>query len=197
MSARLLYELAQAALNVRQPHLDRIRGLGVSISWLADCSTYPFGVARCEPIGGGLYQPSEGKLHVVIPVIEDGVLIDLCAFRSTAPGEWLLRTGNGWALGLEQGLSEWMWHAPADPQAKPPRYQVGQPPTLFADPLDWLRGQGDGLCILDWGSPEIRSLDVLHHVICSTPAVAALLRRALTRPARLPQITVMEARHVA
>lgn len=198
MTARLLQELAAAALAVRQPHLDRLRSLGVSIGWLADAPTYPFGVAHCEAIGGGLYQPSEGAVHVVIPVIEEGTLVDLCAFRSSAPGDWLLRTGLGWALGLEHGLNRHMWHQPADLSANPPRHQVGRPPILYADPLDWLRGQGEGVCVLDWdATAEIRRLDVLPHIVCSTPGVATLLRQALTRPPRLPRIEVMEALRVA
>jgi hypothetical protein len=197
----LLAELRTASRAVRQPHLDRLKGLGVSVAWAAqqshDSGLPPFGVTAAEDAGDGLYQPSEGALHMVLPVVDDGALVDLVAFRSNDPGNWLLRTGHGWAMGMEQGMSRWLWSAPADPSARPPRYQLGQPPTLFSDPLDWLRGGGEGICVLDWGAPEVRYLDVLPELVCSTPAVRALLIQALSRPARLPKLSILEAAHVA
>jgi len=192
----LLAEMGSAARDVRQVHLDRLRGLGVPISWLADAFWHepypeiglgpaplpPFGVSCCESVGGGLYQPGEGPLHVLLPVVEDGALVDLCAFRSADPGNWLLRVGNGWALGMDLGLSPHLWG----------------PVHVFSDPLDWLRGCGEGVAVLDWDSPEIRrQLDAVPEVVCSTPAVASVLTRALTRPVRIPKISIKEARNVA
>jgi len=156
-----------------------------------------FGVALCEPMGNGLYQPGEGHLHVIIPVVDRGVLIDLCAFRSASPGNWLLRSGLGWALGVDRGLDPWLWYRPADPAAKPPMHQVGEPTFIFSDPLDWLRGQGAGICVLDWESPDVRQLDVLAEVTCSTGTVAGLLTRALTRRVHIPKISIMEMRNAA
>ena len=177
----LLAELNSAARGVRQPHLDRLRALGVSIRWLAQTGMQiaPFGVAQSEVSKAGLYQvsPDAGLLNVIIPVVEDGALVDLCAFRTDDPGNWALRTGNGWALGLGQGMGEYMW---------------GLPVHLYSDPLDWLRGSGEGICVLDWASPEIHRLDVLENVVCSDQATAALLQRALTRPVRVPNISVLE-----
>lgn len=182
----LLSELRAATFSVRQPHLDRLKCLGVSIAWMADWAhdnlIHPFGVVTAEDAGDGLYQPGEGALHVILPVVEDGELVDLVAFRSTDSGSWMLRTGNGWALGLEKGLSAHMW---------------GQTVHLFSDPLDWLRGRGEGVCVLDWDAAEVHNLDVLQELVCSSPAVAALLTRALSRPARLPKLKLMETRNVA
>ena len=198
-------ELWAATSAVQRRHLDRLRGLGVSIGALAEWalrnpygSAHPFGVVKAEDIGGGFYQPGGGVDRVVLPVIEDGVLVDLCAFRTLDPGNWLLRTGYGWGLGLERGVGWWMWYAPASvlPNGDK-RYQVGKPAHLCDTPLDWLRRGGDGICVLDWTAPEIQTLDVLPELVCSTPAVAALLTRALSRPPRLPKLSVMEVRHVA
>lgn len=181
---QLIAELRHAAEDVRQPHLDRLRGLGVSIGWMADAETYPFGVAHCEPSGPGLYQPNPGAapLHMILPVIEDAALVDLIAFRSSDPGNWMLRTGIGWALGLARGVGHWMW---------------SERVHLFDTPLDWLRGRGDGICVLDWDAPEVRDLDVLPEVVCSSPAVAKAFERALTRPVHCPKISIMEARNAA
>lgn len=180
----LLTELRQAAADVRQVHLDRLNVLGVSIGFLADVEPHPFGVQHCEDLGRGLFQPSPGAapLHVIVPVLEDGELVDLCAFRTTNPGNWMLRAGNGWALGLARGLRHWTW-----------REQV----HLFDSPIDWLRGRGEGVCILDWDAPEVRDLDVLSEIVCSSPAVARELRRVITRPTRCPKISVMEAARAA
>ena len=207
----LLAELRHATVQVRQIHLDRLRGLGVSVSWLAsaafhhpfahlgfDPSPLPgFGVSLCEPMGNGLYQPGEGQLHVIIPVMDRGVLLDLCAFRSDSPGSWLLRSGLGWALGVDRGLEPYLWYRPADPAAKPSKHQVGELAVIFSDPLDWARGQGAGICVLDWESPEVRQLDVLPEVTCATLQLARVFRDALTRPVHIPKISIMEMRHAA
>jgi hypothetical protein len=184
VSAVDLYaELQQAAFAVRQCHLDRLRSLGVPVTWPSE-GTYPFGVVHCERAGGGLYQPlpGAGALHVILPVVEEGALVDLVAFRSTAPDEWLLRTGNGTALGLERGVG---WHT------------WGQSAHLFGNPLDWMQGAGQGLCVVNWSAPDLAQLDVLPCVTVSDPATGALLIEALRRPVRVPQIKVLEgAAHV-
>ena len=194
----LLSELRHAASLVRQSHLDRLRSFGVSIGWLADCGTHPFGVVKAEPAGAGSYQPGEGTPHLILPVVEEGVLTDLCAVRSAEPSSWWLRTGNGWALGLERGLNQWTWHSPAsvDTDGKV-RHQVGKPTHIFSNPLDWLQGAGEGLCLLDWSAAEVRYLDVLPEVTCSDRETALLLEQALRRPERLPNIKVMEAQRAA
>lgn len=193
MSVDLYAELKAAAFAVRQVHIGRLRALGVSMRWIAEASTFPFGVAPCER-AGGYYQPldGDGPLHLILPVLDEGVLVDLVAFRTTAPDAWLLRTGHGYALGLEEGLNSWMWYAPADPNAKPPKHQVGKPAYLARNPLDWMQAAGEGLCILDWGAPEVRQLDALPAVVAADHDTAKLLRDALTRPPRLPSIRVAE-----
>jgi hypothetical protein len=187
-------EMSAAGRAVRQPHLDRLRALGVSNATMAAAGEahWPFGVAHAEPAGDGLFQPGVGALHVLLPVLEDGALVDVVAFRPASPHDWLLRTGNAFALGLQRGLGWWTWHSPADPDAVPPRHQVGRPVHLYSHPLDWLRGGCDGLAILDWDSPDIIQLNVLEQVTVSEPHIARLLTAALTRPARVPHIELKE-----
>lgn len=177
-------EMEAATSSVRQVHLDRLRALGVSTATIADLGRdHPsFGVVKAEPVDGGLFQPGEGDLHVVLPVLEDGALVDLVAFRSTSPDDWTLRTGNGWALGLNNGVG---WHTWAESV------------HVSATPLDWLRNGAAGLCVLDWRSPELPALDVLQSVTVPDHATATLLRDALTRPVRLPHIEVKETRVAA
>ncbi len=191
-SVNLDAEMDSAGRAVAQVHLDRLRAFGVSFGTLADLGEHywPFGVTSAEPVGLGLYQPGEGAIHVVLPVVEDGALIDLVAFRPTSPDEWMLRTGYGFALGLSRGWSPWLWYSPADPDAKPPKYQVGQPLHLYSNPLDWLQGGCGGVCVVDWGSPDVRQLAGLDAVTVTDEATGRLLGQALSRPVRLPRIEI-------
>lgn len=184
MSVDLRSEMEAATDAVRQIHLDRLQALGVSPTTIADLGRdFPsFGVVRAEPVGGGLFQPGEGDAHIVLPVVEDGDLVDLVAFRSTTPDEWTLRTGNGWGLGLGRGVG---WHTWA-PSVH-----------LSANPLAWLRDGAQGLCVLDWRSPDLIRLDVLQSVTVADADTAVLLREALSRPVRLPHIEIMEALRAA
>ena len=195
----LAAEMTVAGRSVRQIHLDHLRVLGVSRASIAEAGKtfWPFGVTQAEPAGNGLYQPGGGQQHLVVPVIEDGVLVDIAAFRSTAPSDWLLRTGNGWCLGLERGLDWWTWYAPADPLAVPPRHETGSPVHVFSNPLDWLQGARAGLCVVDWDAAEIARLDVLQRVTVTDERTAQLLTAALTRPVQLPSIAIQEVAYAA
>lgn len=180
----LYSEMKTAAFAVRQAHLDRLRALGVTKGTIADAGAefFPFGVTEAEPSRGGTYQPGQGLAHIVLPVLERGELVDLCAFRSTAPDEWSLRVGNGWALGLNNCVASHSW----EPSVH-----------LSSNPLEWLRRDRAGICILDWRSPELMQLDALDFVTVSDPATARLLAEALSRPVRLPNIQIMEAARAA
>jgi hypothetical protein len=105
------------------------------------------------------------------------------AFRSSDPNGWLLRTGQGWCLGLMRGLDAHTW-ADSTP--------------LAVSPLEWLQGRCEGLAILDWSASEVSSLRDLPHLVCSNEHQAAMLRKALAKPVRLPVISVqMEALRAA
>jgi len=175
--AVLLQELHAARSRVTGPYLDRMRALGILNAFADMAAGYvPIGISPCEPVGQGCYQPaSSGPMNLVVPVIEDGELIDLVAFRSTAPDDWLTRNGEGWALGMEEGAGH---------------YLDGVTPHIFANPLEWLQAECCGICILNWNSPEIYKLDVLRDVTVSDVATAKLLRRAMTLPQRVPEIHI-------
>lgn len=176
----LLDEMRAACFAVTHAHLRRLVALGVGYPTLAELGRhhYGFGVVTASEDGRGLYVPDpDGELHLVLPVYEDGGLVDLVAFRSATPDKWLLRTGLGWALGLEWDLSGHDW---------------AEPVRLDATPLDWLRAGAGGLCVLDWEAPELCDLANLSAVHCPDATIAGLLRNALTKPPRLPDISVGE-----
>jgi hypothetical protein len=173
-------DTASRALTIN--HLRALERLGVSRDTICTATRYGcLGVRPVTDAGAGLYLPDEdGEPHVIVPVWEDGALVDLCAFRTDNPTAWMLRSGHSWALGLERGLEPHTW---------------GDPVTLADTPLDWLRV--GGLCVLDWQAPEIRFLVGVPSLVCQTPEQASLLRTALTAPVRLPHISVLETRLAA
>lgn len=177
-------ELASAGRSVSMAHFQALERLGVPRS--AMCGLwrhgYGFGVAAATNAGNGLYEPGEGQHHLILPVYDDGALVDLCAFRAARPLQWLLRSGQGWALGVGRGLEPHSW---------------GDPIPLAASPLEWLQQGCEGLCVLDWDAPEVRYLSELPRLDCSSPELANHLRAALSKPARLPQISVLETRLAA
>jgi hypothetical protein len=190
MKARdLEAEWERAVSAVRQPHLDRIRALGVPATAIAAIGlTHPaFGVVEAEGDRHGYYVPGAGALHVVQPVYEMGGLVDLVAWRSDNPARWYLRTGLGWLLNADPCLfGGWNGHLL----------------TLHASPMEWLRAGANGVSetggvVLDWDAPDLTSLRAFDRIACGTPWLAATLKRALARTQRLPAITTAEVRHAA
>ena len=177
-------EIEGACSRVKQAHLDRIRALGVTSTTIATLGAVqaPFGVMDCEGIGGGIYQPGGDCPHIIQPVYHDGVIIDIVAWRTTEPQNWLWRTGAAWALNTDAIASN-SWQ--------------DKPLAIDATPLDWLRNGATGLCILNWDAPELRQLLRIKS-ITAEPHIARQLRGALMKPAYFPNIQIAEGlRHAA
>lgn len=145
----------------------------------------PFGVARCDMRGKQFFEPTiepYGIDAVVMPVMEEGSVSDIIAWRTTAPDAWLWRSGDGWALGIDEIASPSLWDGYREI-------------TLHATPLDWLRAGGDGAVILDWSAvSHIRKLALFDTVLCDHPTVQKRLTWILNTPDRKPKI-VSGARH--
>lgn len=172
----LACELTAATLSINALHLRRLHGLGVSRLTAANLKCRGqarWGVVRAGAGEDGLFLPGEGETHLLLPVEMDGALIDLVAFRSSTPSDWILRTGLGWALGMDRGLGPHTW---------------GDPPTVHETPLDWLRADCSGICVLDWSAPELHSLKGLARLACATDGLRSTLRRHLTRDPNLPEL---------
>jgi hypothetical protein len=175
--AHISHELRDLSLAATPLLLHRLKALGVPWSTIAQMGArhYFGGSSRVIDIDDGLYAPSdEGAPHLVLPVFEDGELVDLVAFTAQQPLAWLLRLGTGWSLGLIDGLERHSWQEEV---------------RLWASPLDWLRADCDGLCVLDWTAPEVLELARLPSIRCQDKTLAERLREALSRPYRLPTIT--------
>ena len=180
MVSNIKLELRDLSLSASPVLLHRLKALGVPWPTIAQMGHrhYFGGSARVIDIDDGLYAPSsEGVPHLILPVFEGGELVDLVAFSSEQPLAWLLRLGSGWSLGLLDGLERHSWE---------------QEVRLWASPLDWLRADCAGLCILDWSAPEVFELSRLSNIRCQDKRLAGRLREALSRPYRLPGITFGE-----
>ncbi len=171
-------ELRDIALAVQPMAIRRLEKLGVSRTTIARMGArhYSFGVSPIVALDDGLFAlGGDGPPHLILPVYEDGELIDLCAFQTGKPHDWRLRIGSGWALGLEGGLADHYW---ADKV------------NLWSSPFEWLRRDRDGLCVVDWTAPEVHQLRDLTNINCSDAPLATMLGRALARPVRVPNITI-------
>ena len=186
MTVDLHGELSGAGQASKLIHFQHLVALGVPRALLAEVrmSHWGYGVDRVEPDGDGRYQPSpQGESQVILPVYDEtGELVDLVAFPTRSPHNWRVRCGQGWALGLEQGLERYHW---------------GEALPLHSSPLNWLRSGCVGLTVIDWTAPEVAGLRDMESIICEDARLASVLREALTLPSRLPSIGVGEFQHAA
>jgi hypothetical protein len=188
MSGRnLSAEMGQARRSLSLLHLKALKRLGVG--WPDVCELSGDGAMGVLKVSEGeeetFYPDPDGVPHLILPVLEDGGLVDLLAFRSSNPARWLLRSGQGTALGLEHGLEQLSW------------LLEGEAVHLHKTPLDWLRAGRVGVCIVDWSAPDLHRLCGIPHIYCDDAALAQRLNTALTRPSYLPTITYKEARLAA
>jgi hypothetical protein len=170
--------MERAVREVRQAHLDALRGLGVPAWAIARLGQHqpPFGVMTGTVDRNGLFLPGDGPARVVQPVIIGRQIVDVVAWRTARPDRWNLTTGLGWLMGEGQ-----IYTAP------------GVPVTLHATPLQWLASGGQGICILDWNAPELPSLRSLDAIEVAEPAIGKMLSERLAQPQRLPRIITRKA----
>lgn len=141
--------------------------------------------ARISMGKSGLFEWNGDEPNLLIGVREFGELVDVVAVRSAAPDEWSLLRGEGWALGhdalfaVREGLATTL--------------------RVFGTPFDWMRGQGAGVCMLDWSAhalAELRGLGPNVTLICDDHGAAAKLGAVLAWQ-RLPKVEAISRRKVA
>lgn len=103
---------------------------------------------------GASWEPEGEAPRLLLAVREWGELLDVVALSSGCRDEWALRTGDGWALGIDR-LHD-VEHARDLAIAEERRVRAKL--RLFANPFDWLAAGGDGLCVLEWGTMALCSL---------------------------------------
>lgn len=129
------------------------------------------------------WQPDEaGTQMIIVPASTSDQIIDLIAFDIAEPDAWYVRTGQAWALGMDDidvacgawpGVTEDLW--------------------LHPTPIDWLRAETTGACVVQWcdeARHQLRNLAGASNIRVSSPLTAQRLRLELTRPPHIPNIIV-------
>lgn len=181
MSDALRLELDKAVITPGV--LAKLDELGVPASFVLDLIyesaigaarvTVSFGPAR------NTYEPEGPDPRLLLAVLEFGELVDLVACASHDPDQWALRRGEGWCLGHH------CWEAAqrAALEERPAKLR------LFSTPIDWLRGAGAGICVLDWTPAALGHLRALgERVTLQVDAGAGARMRALLEFGGLPMV---------
>ena len=113
--------------------------------------------------------------EVVVPqrIIREAAIVDLVAFSANSGG-WARRFGNATWLGAVE-----------------PQYLTPIPTPVWRNPLNWLRAECTGLCLLTRDSRErYRILSLLDAVLAEDERHAQELRELLARPWLAPPVLV-------
>ena len=185
-------ELAVANRNLRQSHRDRLAALGIqrrTLYWFRDGRLAGhYGAARIEPRDDGTYEPTttaDAPSALILGVRPtDGPIFDLVAFSPSQPLKWWTRLGIATLLGEE---------------IRDRTAFFGDPLVIHPTPLDWLRADADGGCILDWRCDLRLLLGGCERIIVYDDATAERLSEAFRANLRLPEIRVSRehVRHAA
>ena len=178
-------ELANHARAVTLNDMRRLAAVGAPAAVLFGTSLIAF--ANVEVDRRDVWQPCDhGERCVIVLAEERGSAVDLIAFGLSAPNTWFVRTGAVWALGMDAILdASRSWSDDANL-------------VLHATPLDWLRANCTGACVILWTDEAKQTLCHLPGIDVRSPAMANALRAQLSRPLTLPSIQVQRGtRHAA
>lgn len=172
-------ELARAFFRLPVAAVQLLGAMGVPMAFVGRLTgAMAIGRARVAIEGDGRWQHSEeGEGRLVLAVREGGELVDLVALSSGNPDSWALRNGSGWVLGYD---------LLADVAAGPPGGRL----RVFGNPIEWMRHEGAGICVIDWGRKALSELRWLGRSVtleCDDAAARDALANAL-RWGDLPQV---------
>jgi hypothetical protein len=180
-----------AAAGLRFSAVGYLRDLGAAPGWLARaCAEGALGRARVTySRDGDLFDLAEGagETAIILPVTESGVVTDLVAFDPRTPDAWALRRGDGVMLGWD------VWHANAHVPQIAGGWREDPAVRLFANPLQWMRGGGEGLCLLAWTQSTmamLRALGPERTIVCEDDHFAAVVAERMAERPRLPTVSV-------
>lgn len=182
-SSDLYSEMDRACTSVGQRHIDAMIALGITSNAIAQLGRRqpPFGVGQISEIGGGHFEffPG-GQSRVIMPVMEDGEIIDLIAWQTCTPGKWLWRKGLGNYLGGDLiARSQWTDHHAL---------------ILVATPLDWLCAAGEAVCILNLKAPsaELERIRFVDEIVVTDAALGRQIAKVMAAPRPIPRITTLK-----
>lgn len=179
----MMDEFDQYVSNMTDWHLRNLQGLGVTGAAIAKAGLV--GTARIET-GRKFWQPEEaGKPALIVPVSPDGTfggIVDFVALQTANPRKWWVRSGLATMLGF--------WNLE---EAAHFDHQL----VVHATPLDWLRADCEGVCIVDWRSFLPFHLSGITKVYCPDQMTGERLDIVLKRQSVSPEIRVGGTRHAA
>lgn len=178
---RLFSEFEQYVDALDDTGLQHLLSLGITGTAIGNAGL--IGVAHIE-MEGTHWQPEESGIPtLIIPVGMDnsfGRIVDLVALQTVNPRIWWLRTGIGAMLGY------WNLEEAAYFQ---------QQLTVHATPLDWLKADCEGICILDWKGYLPIWLSDIKQIHCPDVMTGQRLSTTLERNIALPEIRVGGIQH--
>ncbi|MFN3473549.1 MAG: hypothetical protein ACK4ZW_05835 [Blastomonas sp.] len=184
-------QMTIAAAGLRFSAVGYLRDLGASPRWLAQaCAEGALGRARVSySRDGDLFDfaQGDGETAIILPVTEDGLVTDLVAFDPRTPDAWALRGGDGLMLGWD------VWHANAHAPDTGGGWREDPAVRLFANPLQWIRGGGEGLCLLAWNVTTmgmLRALGPERTIVCEGDHFATVVAERMAERCGLPAVSV-------
>lgn len=167
----LLSELISAHRTARRPEL---------VEALEACGLPALGVpvwgVEFVEVAADYYQPRRcGHPAIIIPVFQDGELIDL-----TATGLATRRTA------IRMGVASMLGQDAIDRAT-----DAGTHLQVFSDPIEWLRNRCNGAVVLDWQAAGFALADVTA-IACASELIAKKIDNAMRQPVRIPQLFVRE-----
>jgi hypothetical protein len=177
-------EMAGAARHLVETGGEAAEDIGIA-NWRGLCERCLLGIASGTIGRGDIFTPAEfgdGPIHIVVPALASGTIVDYAAFRPERPQHWGLRTGDGQFLGhddVRRAIKGYGWGADLATL------------HLVPTPLAWLQGDGQGSVVLDdFQHDSAFVLREVERIIVPSPAYARELRRRLIPPLRLPEIVI-------
>lgn len=211
MSAHLIHELLSAAVATPFAAFGMLAALGVPHARAAQL--HGAGLLGVAPVAlspdGSTWSPGGATQRLLLGVEDgDGELIDIVALASHRRDEWALRTGDGWALGLDMLADVELARdrAVAEARSSLPGRGPGKAPRavhlrICATPLDWLSRPKsfDGLddpaiCVLDWSAMALCTLRGLgERVVLNVDPAAKERLQAMLAYGGLPRVETVRA----
>jgi hypothetical protein len=175
----LARELVERGIDYRA--CQRLEALGVEGKFVAELGAMcAIAAARVHLSSDGTrWEPGGPDGRLLLAVTECGQLADIIAVSTSHPDEVARRTGFGWCLGFDR-----YEEAVAAAVLAERRVTV----RVFADPLEWMRGRGRGICVIDWGLALTHLRGLGERVTLECDAGAGARIKALLEVGGLPKV---------
>lgn len=177
----LEHEMLAAAAAMPFSAIQKLIRMGADKRFVAELTGYAnMGIGRVALTRTG-WEPEGPERRLLIAVRRLGALLDVVAVASHVRDEWALRTGMGWALGMD---------AIEDAHIAVGRDEKRVRLKLHPTPFDWLAAGGDGVCVLDWCAASLGELRLLGERVTIEVAPGAGERlKALLTHGGLPRVS--------